>query len=176
MATKRHYVNNKDFYQAICDYRELLKDKPEARVPEYVGVCIMKICERLSTKHNFVAYPFRDEMVSDGIEACMRAVPSFNPEKTSNPFAYFTRCAWNAFIHRISHEKRELYVKHKNMQHMMLVGDMQPGSSQNWDSTGINQIKNNEPSNDIITSFESKLLKQKKQSKIAGVEKFLEQT
>lgn len=174
MASKKHYVNNKDFYQAICDYREVLKQKPEARIPEYIGVCIFKICERLSTKPNFVAYPFRDEMISDGVENCIRAVTLFDPEKTNNPFAYFTQIAWNAFIRRISHEKREQYIKHKNMQHMFLVGEVQSGSQQEWDSTGVNQIKNNEPSNDIIANFESKLQKQKKHSKVAGVEKFLE--
>lgn len=172
MATKRHYVNNKDFYQAICDYRAVLEKKPEAKIPEYIGVCILKICERLSTKPNFVAYPFRDEMISDGIENCIRAVPLFDPNKTSNPFAYFTQIAWNAFIRRISNEKREQYIKHKNIQHTFFAGEM--NDAVHGDVAGMFQLKNNESSNEIISNFESKLQKQKKQSKVAGVEKFLE--
>lgn len=172
MATKRHYVNNKDFYQSIIDYRVKLQSNPEARIPEYIGLCIRNICERLSTKPNFVGYSFRDEMVSDGIENCIRAVHLFDPNKTSNPFAYFTQIAWNAFIRRINQEKKEQYVKHKNVQHMYLVGEMEDMSY--GDTGGSMQLKSNDPSNEIISSFENKLTKQKKQDKVTGVEKFIE--
>lgn len=171
--TKKHYVNNKDLYEAIVAYKDLLKEKPDARIPSYIGECIMKICERLSTNRNFIGYSFRDEMVSDGIENCVYAVPLFNPEKTNNPFAYFTQIAWNAFLRRIMKEKKEQYIKHKNMQNAMMdtgYDDMSYG-----DSGGHIHVRNNDISNEIIGSFEnSKLLtKAKKKDKI-GIEKFAE--
>lgn len=172
MASKRHYVNNKDFYQSIIDYRAKLESEPGARIPEYIGVCIFKICERLSTKPNFSGYSFRDEMVSDGIENCVKAVLLFDPNKTSNPFAYFTQIAWNAFIRRISNEKREQYIKHKNVQHSYLSGEMDEMAY--GDTGGGMQIKSNDLSNDIISNFENKLTKSKKKDKVAGVEKFVE--
>lgn len=169
---KRHYVNNKDFYQSIVNYREVLAADPQARIPEYIGLCIRNICERLSTKPNFVGYSFRDEMVSDGIENCIRAVHLFDPNKTSNPFAYFTQIAWNAFIRRITSEKREQYIKHKNIQNSYLSGEM---DDMNYgDSGGSIHQKSNDVSNDIISNFENKLTKSKKPNKIAGVEKFVE--
>jgi hypothetical protein len=171
MATKRHYVNNKDFYQAIIDYKASLLKNPDTRIPEYIGVCIFNICNRLSTKPNFVGYSYRAEMVSDGIENCIRAVHLFDPDKTNNPFAYFTQIAWNAFIRRITDEKREQYIKHKNIQNMYFsneITDMNYG-----DSGGSMQLKSNELSDEIISSFEKKLTKHKKQNKITGIEKFI---
>ena len=171
MAAKRHYVNNKDFYQAIVDYRLKLEKQPEARIPEYIGACIFKICERLSTKPNFVGYSYRDEMVSDGIENCIKAVLLFDPNRTTNPFAYFTQIAWNAFIRRINNEHREQYIKHKNIQYSYLSGEMDISYG---DTGGEIQIKSNDLSNDIISNFENKLTKLKKKDKIGGIEKFVE--
>lgn len=165
---KKHYVNNKDFLDAVVAYKELLKEKSDARVPHYVGECIMKICERLSTNRNFIGYSFRDEMISDGIENCIASVHLFNPEKTNNPFAYFTQIAWNAFLRRIMKEKKEQYIKHKNMQNTFMDID----SMSYGDSGGQIHARNNDISNDIIGNFEnSKLTKLKKKDKI-GIEKF----
>lgn len=166
---KKHYVNNKDFYEAIIAYQAVRANKPEARVPNYIGECIMEICKRLSTNRNFIGYSFRDEMVADGIENCIYAVPLFNAEKTNNPFAYFTQIAWNAFLRRIAKEKKEQYIKHKNMQNAFLDGagdDMSYG-----DSGGQIHARNNDVSNEIIKSFENKLTKGKKGVKV-GIEKF----
>ena len=104
---KRHYVNNKDFYEAIVVYKNKFAENPNTKIPDYVGQCILAICNKLSTKPNFIGYSFRDEMVADGIENCIASVNGFNPEKSSNPFAYFTQIAWNAFIRRISKEKKK---------------------------------------------------------------------
>jgi hypothetical protein len=166
---KKHYVNNKDFYEAITAYQAVLIKTPNARIPNYIGECIMKICGRLSTNRNFIGYSFRDEMVADGIENCIYAVPLFNPEKTNNPFAYFTQIAWNAFLRRIAKEKKEQYIKHKNMQNSFLDSagdDMSYG-----DSGGQIHVRNNDISNEIIGSFENKLTKGKKSVKV-GIEKF----
>jgi len=169
---KKHYVNNKDFYEAIIAYKEKLKEKPDARVPNYIGECILKICERLSTNRNFIGYSFRDEMIADGVENCISAVTLFKPEKTNNPFAYFTQIAWNAFLRRIAREKKEQYVKYKYLQTHYNDGlTIDPTYG---DSGGIIQVKNNDVANDIIVNFEKKLTKNKKNVKM-GVEKFTEE-
>lgn len=166
---KKHYVNNKDFYEAIITYQKKLAEKPNSSIPNYIGVCIMEICNRLSTNRNFIGYPFRDEMIADGIENCIYAVPLFNSEKTNNPFAYFTQIAWNAFLRRIAKEKKEMYIKHKNMQNAFL--DDFAGNMSYGDSGGQIHSRNNDISNDIINNFESKLTKSKKNVKV-GIEKF----
>ena len=115
---KTQYVNNKDFLAALITYRAAVSeaeenDLPRPQVPHYVGECVMKISTHLARKPNFVNYPFKDEMVADGIENCLQYIDNFDPEKSKNPFAYFTQIIWYAFLRRIQKEKKLLYTKYK---------------------------------------------------------------
>ena len=83
----------------------------------------MKIAERLSHRPNFINYAFREEMVSDGIENCVMYASNFNPEKSSNPFAYFTQIIYYAFLRRIEKEKKQLYIKYKTMDEVSMLED-----------------------------------------------------
>ena len=121
MSTK-HYVNNADLYRAMVEYRSAREQNSDLMIPDYIGICIQQICTRLSSKPNFNGYSYKDEMVSDGIENCLAAVNTFNPDKSKNPFAYFTQIAWNAFIRRISKEKKEVYIKYKQMVDQSKIG------------------------------------------------------
>ena len=85
-------------------------------ISEYLGECFMKIAQRLSFRPNFINYAFKDDMISDGIENCIQYIKNFNPEKSSNPFAYFTQIIYYAFIRRIQKEKKQLYIKYKTME------------------------------------------------------------
>jgi DNA-directed RNA polymerase specialized sigma24 family protein len=112
----RHYVDNKEFLAAISEYRERVIASKEAgeqkpRVPEYLGECMVKIANHLAYKSNFVNYTFRDEMILDGIENCITYIDNFDPEKSKNPFAYFTQITYYAFIRRIQKEKKQMDTK-----------------------------------------------------------------
>lgn len=98
-----HYVNNKEFLEALINYRakcQRAEEAGEARpvIPRYIGECFLKIANHLSYKPNFVNYMFREDMISDGIENCVQYIKNFNPEKSSNPFAYFTQIIHYAFL------------------------------------------------------------------------------
>ena len=113
-----HYVNNKEFLAALIRYREdreiaVLQDKPRPVIPRYIGECFLKIANHLSFKPNFVNYMFKEDMISDGIENCVQYIHNFNPEKSQNPFAYFTQIIHYAFLRRIQREKRQLEIKNK---------------------------------------------------------------
>lgn len=123
------YVNNRKFYEAIIEYRKACEaakkeGKPEPRIPNYIGECIYKIAEKLSTKPCFVNYSFRDEMVADGIENCILYFKDYNPDYNAsgnpnyqpNPFAYFTQVIYYAFLRRINKEERNRYTIYKNFQ------------------------------------------------------------
>lgn len=170
MSTK-HYVNNGDLYRAMVDYRQKYKQDESTKISDYIGVCIMQICTRLSSKPNFSGYSYKDEMVSDGIENCLAAVKSFNPDKSKNPFAYFTQIAWNAFIRRITKEKKEVYIKHKNMVNLSIMQAIESSG----EGAEVVQANSNEVTDEVINSFESKLTKSKKSSTV-GLEKFVEGT
>lgn len=169
----RHYVNNKTLYEEMIKYKEKVKqakvdEKPAPQIPNYVGECFLLICNKLSTKPNFMNYSYRDEMIADAIENCVVAAHSFDPDKSSNPFAYFTQIAWNAFIRRIAKEKKQAYIKHKNFEHSNLLDELLE------ETYNTGQATHNEYSDDIIKSFESKLTIKKAKAKI-GVEKFAEE-
>ena len=120
MPRKRseHYVNNKEFLAAIIDYKDAIaiaeaKGKPKPVIPRYIGECFLKIANHLSYKPNFVNYMFKDDMVCDGIENCVQYINNFNPEKSKNPFAYFTQIIHYAFLRRIQKEKKQLEIRQK---------------------------------------------------------------
>ena len=113
-----HYVNNKEFLAALIRYQEdieiaRLQDKTKPVIPRYIGECFLKIANHLSFKPNFVNYMFKEDMISDGIENCVQYIHNFNPEKSQNPFAYFTQIIHYAFLRRIQREKRQLEIKNK---------------------------------------------------------------
>ena len=113
-----YYVNNKEFLEAITVYRNSVIAARESgatrpRVPNYIGDCFLKIATHLSYKPNFVNYMFKDDMVCDGIENCVQYINNFDPEKSSNPFAYFTQIIHYAFLRRIQKEKKQLEIKTK---------------------------------------------------------------
>ena len=113
MARKKgaHYVDNAKFLQAMKDWKEQCKDAEEAgdetpRISDYIGECFLKIANGLSYRPNFINYTYKQEMISDGIENCLQYIHNFNPEKSKNPFAYFTQIIYYAFIRRIQKEKK----------------------------------------------------------------------
>ena len=122
MATTKkkgvHYIDNKEFHAAMIAWKELCKEAEEAgeekpQVTNYIGECFLKIANGLSYRPNFINYTYRSEMVSDGIENCLQYIHNFDPEKSKNPFAYFTQIIYYAFIRRIQKEKKQMLVKSK---------------------------------------------------------------
>ena len=120
-----HYVNNSEFSQAVVQYVTTLN---EARnnghqlpiVPDYIARCFLKIAEGLSHKSNFIRYTYREEMVMDAVENCLKAIKNYNIDaatRTGNPnaFSYFTQISWYAFLRRIAKEKRQFDIKQKYM-------------------------------------------------------------
>ena len=119
--SKVHYVDNAKFLEEMIEYKRLYQisinnDKELPIVSEYLGSVFLKIAQRLSFRPNFINYAFKDDMISDGIENCLHYIHNFNPEKSKNPFAYFTQIIYYAFIRRIQKEKKQLYIKYKSMQ------------------------------------------------------------
>jgi len=120
---KPHYVNNKEFSQAVVDYvREVneavANDQEVPVVPNYVAECRLKISERLSHKSNFVRYTYREEMVMDAVENCLKALGNYDVDAATrggkpNAFGYFTQISWYAFLRRIQKEKKQQDLKLK---------------------------------------------------------------
>jgi hypothetical protein len=130
---KPHYVNNAEFSQAVVEYVRSCnvaekEGKPTPIVTDYIAQCFLKICEGLSHKANFVRYTYREEMMMDAVENCLKAIQNYNIDKatrTGNPnaFAYFTQIAWYAFLRRIQKEKKQQDIKMKYLSESD-IGDL----------------------------------------------------
>ena len=163
-----HYVNNKEFLAALVKYREDVeiafikkngreptKEDRASRwdtkppIPRYIGECFLKIANHLSFKPNFVNYMFKEDMISDGIENCVQYIHNFNPEKSQNPFAYFTKIIHYAFLRRIQREKRQLEIKNKILE--------KSGFSEVFDDSNTLDSNNFADYNSIKDAVHSKL-------------------
>lgn len=120
---KPHYVNNKEFSTAVVEYCTACKEQIESgdtrpMIPDYIAQCFLRIAEGLSHKANFVRYTYREEMVMDAVENCLKAIENYNIEAATrsglpNAFAYFTQISWYAFLRRIQKEKKQQDIKMK---------------------------------------------------------------
>ena len=120
---KPHYVNNADFSMAVVEYVRTANESKEKGVikpivTDYIARCFLKIVEGLSHKANFVRYTYREEMVMDAVENCLKAIENYNLETATrtgkpNAFAYFTQISWYAFLRRIQKEKKQQDIKMK---------------------------------------------------------------
>jgi hypothetical protein len=160
----RHYINNKDLYEAMKIYKGQVvesqkENKPLPKITNYIGECILAIANRLATKGNFGGYTYRDEMISDGIENCIMYINNFNPDKYNNPFAYFTQIIKFSFIRRIQKEKKQQYVKIKNVQNYFTFGELFDEMNDRHDR----EIYDN--NNNFVQEYENKLSEKKNKSK-----------
>jgi hypothetical protein len=132
-----HYVNNKEFSSAVNDYVILLneatsKGTSEPIVTDYIAKCFLKIAEGLSHRPNFIRYTYRDEMVMDAVENCLRAIKNYNIDAATrtgnaNAFSYFTQISFYAFLRRIEKEKRQFdtrmrYINKMGIEDLMEMG------------------------------------------------------
>ena len=168
-----HYVNNAQFLEAMKEWKERCKEAeelgdPQPPVTNYIGECFLKIANHLSYRPNFINYTYRDDMISDGIENCLQYCGNFNPEKSNNPFAYFTQIIYYAFIRRIQKEKKQQHIRHKVIENMnvdiLAVGeDMEQAQFVEY------LQKNFLPAEDVYKP------KKKKKTEPKGLEKFYDE-
>jgi hypothetical protein len=179
---KVNYIDKKEFYDRICDYKKVCKEakkakKPKPQITNYLCKCIMLIAENLSYTPKYASYSFRDEMVDDAIENCIMYFDNFNEKKYKNPFGYFTTISIYAFWRRIAKEKKQLYTKYKMAQQSGLMDDSHEGTEEGPVPT---QLYDN--IQDFIKEYERKDRERKNKNKKAKqatkstgkIEKFME--
>ena len=173
-STAAHYVDNKVFLQAMKEWKEQCEEalqtgEEKPRVSNYIGECFLKIANGLSHKPNFMNYTFKDDMVSDGIENCLQYIHNFNPEKSNNPFAYFTQIIYYAFIRRIQKEKKQTHVKHRLIEKQEFI----PWVTNPHDDTPY-QVTGFDINVMVPDEAVYKPKKKENKNKISGLEEFME--
>ena len=173
MDKKQHYVDNKLFFAEMQKWKDEIAEQEEVddlppMVTEYMGECFYKIATHLSYRPNFINYTYREEMIGDGIENCIRYAKNFNPEKSKNPFAYFTQIIYYAFIRRITKEKKQTSIKQKIIDNTSTkTYDIMEGDDDVYSNTYMEFLRDNLEEKDIPKP------KRKKSKK--GIEHFLEE-
>lgn len=166
---KKNYVNNAEFYEAMVKYKKEVREAEECgddppRIPNYIGECLYQIANRLSYKPNFVNYTYRDDMVADGLENAIMAINNFDPEKSTNPFAYFTQIIYYAFLRRIQKEKKQLYVKHKVIENTVIHdGAVERANGDTVGDAAYIDL-NNDYMSDFVEAFEENMRKKKEKA------------
>lgn len=164
-----HYVDNKKFLQEMIKYKEICanaekKGRRQPPITNYMGECFLKIANHLSYRPNFINYTYKDDMISDGIENCLQYVANFNPEKSNNPFAYFTQIIYYAFIRRIQKEKKQTEIKQRLiMKSGIQEYELQDGDDGNYSNSYVDYMQRNMPEE---TEKKPKEKKPKKKSKL----------
>ena len=170
-----HYVDNKKFHQAMIEWKEQCKDAEESgseppRISNYIGECFLKIANGLSYRPNFINYTYRQEMISDGIENCLQYIHNFDPDKSKNPFAYFTQIIYYAFLRRIQKEKKQTHIKNKIIENRQYeTFTVNEGDDTIYDVQGFDP--------DIMLPDEDVYVvkkKEKKEEETEGLETFME--
>ena len=171
-----HYVDNEQFLQALLAYKSscdlaIAEGREKPILPNYIGSCFIKIAEHLAYKGNFINYSFRDDMISDAIENCLIAAEKFDPNKSKNPFAYYTQIVYFAFIRRIQKEKKEQSKKYKLIENLNIddiitqAGDNEEMSTQILDFIK-KQLDTVDPDRRIIPSPKSAKLAEEMAAKL----------
>ena len=177
-VAKAHYVDNAKFLEEMIEYKKMYhisksNDEELPIISEYLGSVFLKIAQRLSFRPNFINYAFKNDMISDGIENCLHYIHNFNPEKSSNPFAYFTQIIYYAFIRRIQKEKKQLYIKYKSMQNYEISPEYVEYMNYDEDYKPVTDFKNSD-FRVVVDEFVDNFEKAKK--KKAEVKKKVEPT
>lgn len=173
-----HYVDNKRLYAEMIKYINSYNEAKEKgltppRANNYIGECIWLIANRLSTNRNFVGYSYRDEMIGDAIENCLRYLHNFDPDKSNNPFAYFTQIMYYAFLRRIDKEKKQTYIKYKTAENSIAMNtlvEMSPDDASHFHTVFASM--DFDKLSAMSAKYESKQDSKKKKKK-QGVEKFI---
>ena len=173
MDKKQHYVDNKLFFAEMQKWKEEINEQEQVddlppMVTEYMGDCFQKIATHLSYRPNFINYTYREEMIGDGIENCIRYAKNFNPDKSKNPFAYFTQIIYYAFIRRITKEKKQTAIKEKIIDNTSTkTYDIMEGDDDVYSNTYMEFLRDN--------LDEKEIPKPKRKKSKKGIEHFLEE-
>ena len=140
------YIDNKRFTQELGEYSDLYRESKEnnsnpPKISDYIGECIMKISKKLASKPNFSGYSYKEDMIGDGIENCLKYMHNFDTNKSSNAFAYCTQIIYAAFLRRMQKEKRQEYIKYKLFE----LSGMENLHHNNYEMTDRNMEYENNP-------------------------------
>ncbi len=104
-AGKTFYLSNKELLAAVIEAKE------KGFMTDKLARMLQLLCSKYAKKGSFINYSYNDDMQSYAMMMLVRTWHSFNPEKTNNPFAFFTQCIKNSFIQYLNQERRQRSIR-----------------------------------------------------------------
>lgn len=166
---EKNYISNQKMYNELVKYYDKIaeaqkEEREEPPIPEYLGECFLLIAENLAKKPNFSSYTFKEDMIQDGVLTCVANITKFDPDRTNNPFSYFTQAIFYSFLQRIAKEKKQEYVKYKSIEkkyfseEMGVTNELDKGSFKTSDNNNLEVFDNYL---EFIEDYEDKFLPKK---------------
>jgi DNA-directed RNA polymerase specialized sigma subunit len=112
----KDYLSNKQMYIEIIECQRI------GKISDKLGKMFLLISQHFSTKKNFSGYSYRSDMISAGIVSCCVAFPKFDPQRSDNPFAYFSQVVFNAYLQTLNKEKNHQKIRDK----LLVEAEMTP--------------------------------------------------
>lgn len=117
-VNKKHYVDNEELQAAYVEYHAKKVAAEEQGLPrpqfnDTIARAILEVPRNLIKRNNYNGYMFKEEMIEDAIENCVRYAHNYDPNKFENPFGYLTKMVDQSFKKRILLEKTQHYYKLK---------------------------------------------------------------
>lgn len=170
MSQKNYYIDKEELNKALIDYKNLCDQSAggtKPPIPNYIGDCFYKLAVNISYSPNFIGYSYKDEMIGDGIENVLKYFHNYDPEKSTNPFGYFTTIIWYAFLRRIAKEKREMKKKQRYIENydILEVLDQEHGSG-DFSAAILEYLKNEMGQHDIEEKIVVKRTRTKRQDEV----------
>ena len=102
---KANYLNNKDLL------KQVVLSKKQGKMTDELAKMLMLLTARYGKKGNFANYTYNEDMQAFAIMALVKTWNSFNPERSQNPFAFFTQCIKHSFLQYLKMEKKQRSIR-----------------------------------------------------------------
>ncbi len=101
----KFYLSNKNLMEEI----EL--SKATGQMTANLAGMLQLLTSRIARKGQFINYSYNEDMQAYALLLLVRTWKGFNPEKSNNPFAFYTQCIHNSFKQYLKQEKKQRRVK-----------------------------------------------------------------
>lgn len=119
-ATSKYYLTNSKLLPAVIEAKE------KGKLSNELAKMLMMLTRKYAQRPCFSGYTYKEDMISEALANLCQNALKFNPEKSKNPFAFYTSCINNSFLQFLNVEK-----KHRRIRDQLLI-DMGENPSYNF--------------------------------------------
>lgn len=139
---KKNYINNADLLI------ELEKSRAQDKMTEKLGNMFKLLTKRYAEVPRFASYTYNDDMQAYALLVIVKYWRTFNPEKSNNPFAFFTQAIKRAFFQFDNNERQQRDIRDE----LLLKAGENPSFSY-LDRHSNNDFEDNYTSNNDIVEY-----------------------